>query len=133
MLITPLISAGVIYQRLEQMRRRNVNPLTCCIDWSLDLLSTCEASQTHPGQLSPHTSHFTRGLDVAAGLEHIRHQTTGALIEETRMAIFIFTLTWVLQPELKQLFKLGLNLPWSSLDDLVLSLFVINKPKPILF
>ena len=63
-------------------------------------------------------------------LEHRRPQeTTGPLIEETKMAIFTFTLT-----QLEQLFKLGTSeLVQSSLDDLVLSLFVINKPKPILF
>ena len=60
------------------------------------------------------------------------------LIEETLMAIFIFTLTLVLWPSSSQLFKLEhlspVHLAGLSLDNnLGLSLLVINKPKLIPF
>ena len=50
------------------MRRRNVNPLTCCIDWSLELVVDLSLDPPWSG----HTLHT--GLDV---LEGIKHQTTG--------------------------------------------------------
>ena len=74
------------------MRRRNVNPLTGCIDWSLDLVVDLSLD---PPWSHTNTSHWA-GENCPAGCVG-RQQTSDhrGLIEETGMAIFIFTLTWV--------------------------------------
>ena len=52
-------------------------------------------------------THFMPHTDWAGCVGRRQTGDHRGLIEETKMAIFIFTLTWVLQPELRQLFKLG--------------------------